>query len=458
MILASLLFSSFSLLQCSAVATPTVAPDRPKQLFRHKGDAFEVGSSGYTQKINLIKAESGGGRDIGSGLSSSHVVKKRLFRRKKPKGNANFEVGSAGDTQKFQPHASVVSEARHDVSPTAVHRLEASPGNNGGSLGLNMFTDLKEHDADSDQTEAAKLALLEEDLFEDSYLDGERTLFNASLSRKGGGGGIAWFDRRRRAPVDNRRRRVDCTFRGWSGWSSCNRACGNGQMYRSRGRNSARHGGRSCHGPTSQSANCLIKRCPIHCKWGSWSGWTPSRCPVTCGQGKQVRTRKMTSVAAYGGRKCDDPWLNKLEVTCSATPCPINCGWGAWSKWTTCDASCGVGSQQRSRDRSHVAVHGGTECMEQQYVQARQCNIHPCPIDCQIGEWIDWSPCTKDCGGGKRGRYRPMFVPDQHGGEPCPHLEENKNCNEEQCMDIESSANSLTLVSVGCLVDRKSVV
>lgn len=36
-------------------------------------------------------------------------------------------------------------------------------------------------------------------------------------------------------------------------------------------------------------------------------------------------------------------------VTCEELPCPIPCGWSAWSPWTPCDRSCGVGTQERFR-------------------------------------------------------------------------------------------------------------
>lgn len=52
------------------------------------------------------------------------------------------------------------------------------------------------------------------------------------------------------------------------------------------------------------------------------------------------------------------PWLNPASVpsvcrdgvvTCEDTACPIACAWSAWSLWTLCDRSCGVGMQERFR-------------------------------------------------------------------------------------------------------------
>lgn len=36
-------------------------------------------------------------------------------------------------------------------------------------------------------------------------------------------------------------------------------------------------------------------------------------------------------------------------VTCDSVACPVKCGWSAWSPWTPCSRSCGVGMQQRFR-------------------------------------------------------------------------------------------------------------
>merc|ERR1719201_920826 len=118
-----------------------------------------------------------------------------------------------------------------------------------------------------------------------------------------------------------------------------------------------------------------------------------------------VKSRSKIASAAYGGTDCDDPAMTSLHVACNAQPCPIDCDFGAWTAWTSCSLSCGVGMQQRSRDKIHSTEHGGAQCPGNA-AETRQCNIHPCPIDCGVGEWVEWDQCTEDCGGGKTHRYR----------------------------------------------------
>jgi len=45
-----------------------------------------------------------------------------------------------------------------------------------------------------------------------------------------------------------------------------------------------------------------IDKTGIDCKWGTWSSW--SACPVTCGGGRHIRSRKVEVNATGGGRAC----------------------------------------------------------------------------------------------------------------------------------------------------------
>lgn len=385
-----------------------------KKKVAEESHRLEIRSTGGSQRFKVRFEEAGDDGEAGANALAAAVAD--------DSSNAAvlteiLDASQASLAEVRQKHTNIFKRRKRKPRPNGIIRREAQQtqlarGSKTGRLASN--DDLYEELFNFEEDEDAELLAM----------NGTGGLLSASLGKKG-----AWW---------SRRRRVDCTFHGWSGWTSCNRWCGTGQKKRSRGRNRAQHGGRDCHGPGDQTSSCLTRHCPVDCKWGAWSGWSPSRCPVTCGHGSQYRKRLMTSHAAYGGKQCDDPWLDQLQVVCQSTPCPIHCAWKPWSGWTSCSVSCGVGTGQRYRDRAHSAEHGGRECVGN-HVEDNVCNIHPCPIDCSVGEWLEWSPCDKDCGGGAQGRWRPMFVPDQHGGEPCPHLEENKKCNEDPCLEVEAS-------------------
>jgi hypothetical protein len=66
-------------------------------------------------------------------------------------------------------------------------------------------------------------------------------------------------------------------------------------------------------------------------------------------------------------------------------------------------------------------------------VEREACNLQPCPIDCVVGEWSEYSACSKDCGGGVEVRGRPVLTDVEHGGEPCGDTTEQNECNVDAC-------------------------
>ncbi|XP_035167159.1 SCO-spondin-like [Oxyura jamaicensis] len=99
-------------------------------------------------------------------------------------------------------------------------------------------------------------------------------------------------------------------------------------------------------------------------------------------------------------------------VTCEDLSCPIACGWSAWSPWTPCDRSCGVGTQERFRSPSNpAAAHGGAPC-DGDAREVRECHT-PCGPEPSSGwsAWTPWSPCSRSCfhhvdHRGRRRRFR----------------------------------------------------
>ncbi|XP_035919985.1 spondin-2 [Anopheles stephensi] len=57
--------------------------------------------------------------------------------------------------------------------------------------------------------------------------------------------------------------------------------------------------------------------------------------------------------------------------------------------------------------------------------------------DCRVSAWSAWSPCSKTCGLGKRNRTRSVLQNQRHGGVECPALVETEWCGSaRQCAEL----------------------
>ena len=218
---------------------------------------------------------------------------------------------------------------------------------------------------------------------------------------------------------------VDCQIQTL--WSMCSATCGIGtQSLATRIRNPAASGG-ACVVPDAKAQRvrpCHAGKCPDHCAVALWGSW--SRCTVTCGRGGiQTRRREVQSApSATCPRKTE-------QRQCGHEPCPEECVLSAWSEWSFCDKSCGNGWQERTRNVVRAAVYGGY-CPH--LFQSKSCNTQDCPIDCVVAKkYDDWDSCTKSCGGGVRRRFLAVEVQPHFGGNACPSLLVEKRCNDHPC-------------------------
>merc|ERR1719295_1573169 len=147
-------------------------------------------------------------------------------------------------------------------------------------------------------------------------------------------------------------------------------------------------------------------------------------------------------VSPYFGYSCVDSNMN-TERGCKDMKVRYCClkkkvaSWTSWNQWSTCSVSCGGGKQQRTRKLESCAdcVNNGID--ERLTKTTRPCNVNNCPVDFTWTEWTPYGDCSKTCGqGGYKVRTREC-IPAAHGGEPCPdrELQENKALyqNEEKC-------------------------
>merc|ERR1719335_1584218 len=85
---------------------------------------------------------------------------------------------------------------------------------------------------------------------------------------------------------------------------------------------------------------------------------------------------------------------------------------------------------KRTRQQVTPAEHGGG-CLPLEELDS--CNIVPCPIDCELGQWGNWTACDAECDGGLKRRSRNTLVEPDFGGIECGDKEETKRCNMRLC-------------------------
>jgi len=225
---------------------------------------------------------------------------------------------------------------------------------------------------------------------------------------------------------------VDCKLSDWSEWTKCSVECGGGVQTRSRTLISPAKNGGKC-GPLTETRECNIQPCPKDCQVSDWNEWTS--CTAPCGGGKQTRTRTVIQPSVGDGKAC--PSLVEAKE-CNTNKCPVDCKVGEWSAWSACDKECGSGTQFRTRRILQEAANAGQECPALK--ETRACNTQLCIKDCEVGQWSEWSACTKTCGGGTRMRNRVVNTPATNGGKECPALTETETCNTQACpIDCEVS-------------------
>ncbi|XP_048238540.1 thrombospondin type-1 domain-containing protein 7A-like isoform X1 [Haliotis rufescens] len=245
-----------------------------------------------------------------------------------------------------------------------------------------------------------------------------------------------------------------------SNWSSCILPpvvpyCGNGL----RARNiSCQHGNGTKH-PTN---TCLweigamppiVEKCYVacakECHISDWSSW--ERCVGGC-NGFRFRTRKLLGESRFNPVCRHKYQLDEQEKCKCSQLSPMVIG-----GWSDCildekddvkqrfaqmslksirhrdanesmrsdptQAYCGSGKQFKAyacqNDRRDM--ESADKCFNSEYKE--EVCIVPCPVDCEMTEWSDWSQCSVTCGSGMQLRFRSIATQPADGGRKCPSLD-----------------------------------
>ncbi|XP_060137056.1 SCO-spondin-like [Zootoca vivipara] len=249
---------------------------------------------------------------------------------------------------------------------------------------------------------------------------------------------------------------VDGGFSAWSPWAPCSLTCGGlGNMTRTRecANPKPANGGKDCAGPRLDIKYCQTLDCqaaPLPHSPGSeedsftpWSPWTP--CSKTCSDpdlpALKTRMRFCQGWANCTGDSFQERECNLPQCTdgplCQDEEClGLNCTWNAWSPWSACSRSCGVGQQQRLRTYNPPG-QGGHWCRDILTANAerRFCNLQACKVDGAWSKWSPWSWCDRLCGGGRSSRTRMCASPPpKNGGRHCPGEKyQVRVCNPKPC-------------------------
>jgi hypothetical protein len=160
--------------------------------------------------------------------------------------------------------------------------------------------------------------------------------------------------------------------------------------------------------------------------------WEPEECSKSCGGGTQEMHRSIVAPHSGGGAQCPP---TRMVQACNQHPCPIDCEVGLWSGWSMCSTECGGGVQERVRKVNVFPRYDGDPCGE--LTETRSCNMQDCDKECVLGEWGEWSGCSKACGGGISYSRKTVKVAAVGDGE-CPSEEsarrlDHKSCNTHTC-------------------------
>lgn len=138
--------------------------------------------------------------------------------------------------------------------------------------------------------------------------------------------------------------------------------------------------------------------------------------------------------------------LDCLSGSCNNNVCSpggVDCGGASLTQSCTVDGSSCSGTQSRTCTNDQLSAWGA--CISD--------DPNCAPVDCQVSNWSAWSACSATCGGGTQTRTRTVLVQPENGGQSCPALSETQACNTQNCSNVGNACQTSADCGGGPCVD-----
>ncbi|KAJ8727954.1 hypothetical protein PYW08_016339 [Mythimna loreyi] len=180
--------------------------------------------------------------------------------------------------------------------------------------------------------------------------------------------------------------------------------------------------------PSLLRGACSV-RCARDCALGEWGEWGPCASEPGSRAAFRFRTREVIEEGSGGGRECG--------ATLQRATCAVSEPRWALGEWSVCApprSLCGRAIINRTVTcvdaEGHVLEPATCEAAGAGPAPSRDAACRaPCPNDCVVSSWSEWSPCEQTKWGGRRDRTRVVLRPADDGGSPCPHLVGAEPCS-----------------------------